>query len=334
MIKTFQTGSTIPDSSLHGGQGTIEASAEEGAGAASADLPTSPMVVGQGETDTVINNGDGEPVRGEMKALGVFSRIWYVAVDEATFLKKLEAQEEGIEDDVELPQPPTQAELTVAVSSFKFQLGGSTRGAAVGSGGLLALPFLEAELQGTQIRTASLDRTMQEFELQMQSAAIRHNIASVEMVSRLLIGSTASAEALLLTGVHTEEGSQISIEEPSWDEVFGIHAWQVPLRSTGRLRSAANALEMQKSTSGIFSEVPCCLIHAGQLWLSVSPSLQEHMSLFLSNPRVPRRALRARQGSRRYLRRRRHGKTEGLNSCHASVVFRSAPSGSLRSALV
>lgn len=241
---------------------------------AAANLSASSTIAVRAESADVNTNGDSEPVRGEMKALGVFSRIWYVAVNEAAFLKKLEAQGEGADEDLELPQPPTQAELTLAVIGLRVQLGVATRGAV--TGGPSVLPFLEVELEGTQVRTASLDTVMQEFELQVQSAAIRHNVASSDTISRLLACPAG-------TVLESEAATDCSYaEEPVWDEVFGVHAWDVPLRSTGRLRSAANALEMQKSTSGMFSEAPCCLIHAGQMWAVISPSLQEHLRLFIA----------------------------------------------------
>ena len=216
---------------------------------------------------------------GQMKALGVFSKIWDVAVDEASYLQHLE-QQQGIavvEEQEQgqqqaLPAPPMQAELTMSVNLLQIEVGKSVRFIAAEveplatlarAGTTVILPFLRLEVSNILARTASMGSSMQEIELQVENASLRRNIGC--------------------DGIMALPSLDFPLHESVWDEIAGIHPCDVPLRSSGRLRGSSSALVLQKTLESDGDDATSsCIIHIGKIFGASPGPLQHQIRLFMA----------------------------------------------------
>ena len=241
-------------------------------------LPESPHQAAVAAAGDSLVDFSSTPRGGQMRALGVFSKIWDMAVDEVEYLKQLEEPQEeqqlqvlindDDDDDVATGgrQAPTEAELTVIVKSLRIQLGVATRSTLLS--GPSALPFLEAEFGLTQIHTASIGTDMQDSEVQLEKVAVRHNAAHIDLITEVL--ENRVDKMFLRSG------------EPGWDDIFELSACDVPLRSPGSLRSPRNAFEAKLSSDVDDRDRYVCAVHAGKVWICPTPSIhRQHLELFL-----------------------------------------------------
>jgi hypothetical protein len=216
----------------------------------------------------------------QIKALGIFSRIWNVAVDEASYIRNLE--EETLEEDTsvgsssktitvitagdpssrvveEHRHPPTQAELTLSLTNLRLQLGIANKNTRpptfIKPTDTDAPPSHPSETAVGGVSIGPSVVPLLEIELGLTrvcTASINTTMLDVEMqiqnISLRHNSNPVSGEVIvhLLERDTTSFVGILAEEEAIWDEIFGIHPCAVPLRSAGRLRSPDNALEFQK----------------------------------------------------------------------------------------
>ncbi|KAL4522616.1 hypothetical protein Ndes2526A_g01019 [Nannochloris sp. 'desiccata'] len=282
---------------------------------------------GEGATFGMDQGTEEQP---QMKALGFLGKIWNVAVDEASYIRNIETsellQEEGNRgrggntvpvitdvnqqsEDFGNRHPPTQAELTLTLSTLCVQLGiannqnasfisssSSTTTASLKTTevvlGPSVVPFLDFEFGLTQVCTASINTTLLDVEMQVQNISVRHNscVVSGGAIVQLLSSSQCNGNGGGDGGGNHSASSVAAEEEPVWDEIFSIHPCEVPLRSAGRLRNPENALEFQKTVVDNLDhnggpanvDETACSLHVGQVWIAVDPMLRHHAELFIA----------------------------------------------------
>jgi len=262
---------------------------------------------------------DREP---QMKALGILGKIWNVFVDEASYIRNTETsellQQEGRggrgnncvpvitdlnqrSEDLGNHNPPTKAEFTLTLNTLSLQVGIATShsdsfpdtGSSAVVVGPLVVPLLDFEIGLTRVCTCSINTTMLALELQVQNISVRHNSCVVcgEAIVQLLSSTQCNGNGGLDGGNHSVSNIEAG-EWPVWDEIFGIHPCEVPLRSAGRLRNPENALEFQKNVATIDNldhsggttngDESACSIHLGQVWIAMDPMLRRQVELLVA----------------------------------------------------
>ena len=207
--------------------------------------------------------------------------------------------------------PPKKAEFTFTFNTLCLQLGIATNhsnrftNTSISTTASLktakvvlgpsVVPLLDIEIGLTRIYIDSISTTMLAVEMQVQNISVRHNscVLCGEVVVHLLSSSQCNGNG----GIDGKDGTHnasiiLAEEEPVWDEIFGIHPCEVPLRSAGKLRNLENALEFQKNAVSIGTldhsggtinvGESACSIHVGQVWIAMDPMLRHHVELLMA----------------------------------------------------
>jgi len=226
-----------------------------------------------------IDGKDGRSHREEMKAPGVFGKIWDLMIDEASYIQRLEEQnleEEGGNEDLcgstashspRLPPAghaiqglPMHAELCCQLDGLAFQFG---KVGQLEEPPQAPTPILELEVGVSRVFAASVSDGMQFVQVELQSLSVRHNAS--------------------------RENSDGNL----WDEVLGIYPW--PLKWSEHEEGEVGTSALLFSWVGEASLSPedvqtdelieaGCTLRIGKIWGSYKPVVLDDVHTYLKQP--------------------------------------------------
>lgn len=225
----------------------------------------------------------------EMKALGVFSKIWYLMVDEATYIQNLEPGGvgessssgrnasfiEGNAASMALGSIPMHAELTAQLDGISVQLGGtvppelhegSPAELVIARPTVAVAPYLEFELGATRLYSASAGSQMRAVQAEVERLTVRHAVTT------------------------SSQGTAVSTNERCWDEVLGLYPWQSPQAEPAKEEARPeypSAAFFKWSCAEILATEdaePGCALQLGQVWAAYSHQMWCDLGNYLRQP--------------------------------------------------